>query len=316
MRLEEAVPTFSTERVKRIYGEGNVSQVYLFEGPTGVGKTTVARIVSRASVCEREDKPCLECEACEGMESSSDFLEINVANFRGIDAIRSLQEQVYYRPSFLKRKIFILDEVHQLTNDSQQLLLKVLEEPPPGVLFFLCTTAKGSLKRTLIDRASTVRFLPVTGEQAYELIDQVLKIEGEENSLKDTERNRIITTSEGSVRALLNGVQAFLEGDTAADWGQDDVPGGVPELAKALVAKDWPGAREVLASTSTRKSPESIRIGVSNYLRAVILKKDKASDCIPLAQPLGHMAGTLADEPAIDQYNQLVLRCLRACYKS
>lgn len=317
MTLDEIVPTVSIERLQRIYEEENVSQVYLFDGPTGVGKTTAARIVARASVCESDDKPCLRCDSCQELETSSDFLEINVANFRGIDAIRTLQESIQLHSQSLSKKIYVLDEVHQLTNDSQQLLLKVLEEPPTDVLFFLCTTEKGKLKRTLIDRTSTVRFAEVTKDQAYSVIEQVFWTEGHDpGNLSGAQKDHIISTSRGSVRALLNGIQAYLEGDTATDWGEDDTPEGVPELAQALMAKDWTVACGILGNPKIRKAPESIRIGVSNYLRSIILKKKMAGECVQAAFPLGHMAGTLSNEPGIDQYNQLVLRCLRACYKS
>lgn len=317
--LNEAAPTFPIRRVSKIVSDPNASQIYLFEGATGTGKTSVARIVSRASVCVSDDKkvekPCLTCAACRDLEHAMDFMEINVANFRKIDDVRTIIEGMRYAPTSLSRKIYIFDEGHQLTHDSQQLLLKVFEEPPAGMLIFLCTTEKKGLKQTLIDRAATVTFKRLTKEFALGIIDQVLENEKHEEMPAATKLD-MVRRADGSARALMNFLQAYLDGDYDVGVEEEgEAPSVVKDLAQALMAKDWAATRMLLGEPTVRQAPESIRIGVSSYLRAIALGHKTINNALSVASPLGHLAGTLSSEPQVDQYNQFVLRCMRACYK-
>ena len=115
--LNEVVPTVTTTRLKKILTDPNASQVFRFEGLTGAGKTTCARILARASVCSSdEDKPCLECDNCRQLETCGDFYEVNIADQRGIDDMRALIDGMRAFPFYLTRKIYVLDEVHQLSD--------------------------------------------------------------------------------------------------------------------------------------------------------------------------------------------------------
>jgi DNA polymerase III subunit gamma/tau len=313
--MQEAVPTFPVRRVKNIIEDPNAAQVYLFEGITGTGKTTCARIIARAAICECEgDKPCLECSACRAMENSRDYTEINVANFRKIDDIRAIIDGMRYLPSELKVRVLIFDEVHQLTPDSQQLLLKVLEEPPRETLIFLCTTEKTGLKRTLISRALEINFKRVTRAHATKIVEQIFE-DHDKGQPSDELLNDMFSRADGSIRDLLNLLQAYLDDDYEIGMSEQEleVSPDVKELARALMRKDWQTASGVLQAQKVKKAPESFRIGVSNYLRAIAL--NKSSVRMDVASALGQIAGTLYGEPPIEQYNLLVLRCLRACYK-
>lgn len=316
-RLDEAAPTFPKQRLQKICRDGVPGQVYLFEGPTGTGKTTCARIVAHAAVCEDEDpknRPCLK-DTCQGCGSyitgHPDLVEINAAHFRKVEDARELVSQLRLRPFGLRKKVYILDEVHQLTKDAQQVLLKELEEPPDHVLFFLCTTETKGLSKTLVDRALTVRFRTLALEDAKLVLKQVLSLQDAE--LDPSTWPEIIESAQGSVRALLNSLEAALEGDFDAQAWHEEGAEDVPKLAKALMQRDWGLTRKILATVENARA-EALRIGVESYLRAVMLKKPTAQDALEAGYPLKYLTGSLGNEVKVSQLNILAYRCLQICY--
>ena len=141
---------------------GRAAHAYLFAGPRGVGKTTMARILAKALNCERGpvEEPCNECRACRavGAGNAMDVIEIDGASNRGIDDIRELREAVRYAPAMLTRKVYIIDEVHMLTTDAFNALLKTLEEPPPHAVFVLATTEALKVPQTILSRCQRFDF--------------------------------------------------------------------------------------------------------------------------------------------------------------
>jgi len=141
-----------------------LSHAYLFCGPRGTGKTTSARILSKALNCLDFDKesfePCNKCSACEGINNTSilDVIEIDAASNRGIDEIRLLKENVGFAPTQVKNKVYIIDEVHMLTNEAFNALLKTLEEPPSNVYFILATTEAHKIPETIVSRCQKFNF--------------------------------------------------------------------------------------------------------------------------------------------------------------
>jgi DNA polymerase-3 subunit gamma/tau len=163
------------QRFADVTGQGAVSRTlsnalktertahaYLFSGPRGVGKTTMARILAKALNCEKgpAEEPCNECLPCREITSGRaiDVIEIDGASNRGIDDIRELRESARYSPAMLRRKVYIIDEVHMLTQDAFNALLKTLEEPPAHVVFILATTEPLKVPQTILSRCQRFDF--------------------------------------------------------------------------------------------------------------------------------------------------------------
>ena len=141
---------------------GRVAHAFLFSGPRGSGKTTTARILAKALNCHQSNpgEPCGQCVACNEIAAGNcmDVLEIDAASNRGIDEIRELREEVRYKPARDRNKIFIIDEVHMLTPEAFNALLKTLEEPPPHVIFIMATTEYHKIPATILSRCQQYNF--------------------------------------------------------------------------------------------------------------------------------------------------------------
>jgi DNA polymerase III gamma/tau subunit len=480
-RLSEICPTFHIKDARAILEDPNASRVWLFEGLTGAGKTSLARLIARASVCNSDlEKPCLECDPCKSLESSPDYMEINGADVRGIDAMREITTGMRTYPCFLDKKIYVFDEcfskktlvetsngpreirtinpgdkvfslhgldlvkhvfknkvslsrtikltlsdgrvifttkkhrfwtnagwveaqylqhrkvllfnfssnmsdhalddkksfeskgitvahsevyeprsndkafvsvigdkerkqgfvefydlemrghpsffanricVHncqQITPQAQELLNKVLEEPPEDSLIFLCTTNKKGLKRTLLGRCSKINFRRITKKQCGLIISQVFR--DAKQDLPDPEKTEdIFRRANGSVRDLLVILDAYLRGTfkVGSDYVEDDISVGSPDIFKLVngyINKDWDTVRKVLATENVKNDPDGYRETVCAFLARDALKYPEAK--LSIASALGHLGGSLWEEPKREQHSLLILRSLRACYQS
>lgn len=189
--------------------ENRIGSAYLFFGPRGVGKTTIARILARRINCTNpnQGEPCNECDSCKSIIDgrSLDVIEIDAASNRRIEDVRELRENVKFQPMNSKRKVYIIDEVHMLTTESFNALLKTLEEPPDHVAFVLATTELNKVPETILSRCQVFTFRKVPLHRVQEYLAYICKtenIEAEQDALFWIARK-----GDGSVRDSLS----FLE---------------------------------------------------------------------------------------------------------
>lgn len=210
----------ASRSLKNAIEQGQVSHAYLFYGSRGVGKTSTARILARSLNCQTKGASTTPCEVCENCKTirtgnNVDVIEMDAASNRGIDHIRELRENARFAPMQSRYKVYIIDEVHMLTNESFNALLKTLEEPPEHVVFILATTEQHKIPETILSRCQNFAFRKFSHEDTEDRLRYVLeqeKIDFEEKSLFP-----IIQRAEGSMRdalSLTDQVIAFCGGKT------------------------------------------------------------------------------------------------------
>ncbi|MGZ4122480.1 MAG: DNA polymerase III subunit gamma/tau [Tumebacillaceae bacterium] len=195
-----------TRTLQNALRQHRFAHAYLFNGPRGTGKTSAAKILSKAINCEHgpAEEPCNECHACLGITKGTimDVLEIDAASNRGVDEIRDLRDKVKFAPTEVRYKVYIVDEVHMLTTEAFNALLKTLEEPPHHVMFILATTEPHKLPATIISRCQRFDFRRIMGRQ---IVDRLRFIADEKGVTVEEEALWLVArAAEGGMRDALS----------------------------------------------------------------------------------------------------------------
>jgi DNA polymerase-3 subunit gamma/tau len=233
-----------------------VAHAYLFAGPRGTGKTSAARILAKCLNCQRggpRPDPCGECEACQSITAGTafDVIEIDAASNRGINEIRELRERVKFAPAQFRTKVYIVDEVHMLTAEAFNALLKTLEEPPPNVVFVLATTEAHKVPPTILSRVQRYEFRRMQPADILERLESVAK--AERISAERSALQRLAFLADGAMRdalVLLEQARGFAGKSTIDDAVLDAAFGApvydlVEQMADAVAGSD---ARAVLGA--------------------------------------------------------------------
>lgn len=230
---------------------------YLFTGPTGCGKTTIGRIIASSLGAVKDD-----------------FIEVDSADFRGIDMVREIRMKSMYRPLHGKCRVWLLDECHKMTNDAQNALLKILEHPPKHVYFILCTTDPQKLLSTVKGRCSHFTLQLLNEIQMRGLLMTVVK--GENETLTKPVYQQIIDDSQGHPRNALQILEQVLNAEpdnrlVVAEKTAELVAESI-QLCRALIGKkSWKEISQILAGLK-EQDPEPIRRHVLGYCQAILIK--------------------------------------------
>ncbi len=195
-----------TETLKRQVESGRLSHAYLFVGTRGTGKTSCAKILSRAVNCEHpvDGNPCNKCAACTGIENGTvlDVVELDAASNNGVDNVRALRDEAVYSPSSVKKRIYIVDEVHMMSNSAFNALLKILEEPPEHLMFILATTELHKVPATIVSRCQRFSFKRILPEDMKNHLLHIADAEGIDLTSDGAEL--LSRLSDGAVRDALS----------------------------------------------------------------------------------------------------------------
>jgi len=264
---------------------GKTAHAYLMVGPRGTGKTTTARILAKALNCEKlkaNGDPCDKCSNCLSIKEGSfiDLIEIDAASNRGIDDIRELKDKIKLAPTMGKTKVYIIDEVHMLTPEAFNALLKTLEEPPRKTVFILCTTEDHKVPSTIKSRCQILRFKRPTIEQIVSVLKEVAK--GEEIKISDEDLIKIAEASMGDYRGACVLLEQVHEGDVDVNTLLSlSSKKKYVECVDFLLDSDVSGALNIVSEVYNEGIDLYVWVGeFLKYLRSMLFIKSGVSDIV------------------------------------
>jgi DNA polymerase-3 subunit gamma/tau len=294
------------ETLRRAVESGKIAHAYLFCGPRGTGKTSTGRILAKAVNCTSQNRgePCNACSICRSITEgrAPDVIEIDAASNRGIDEIRSLREKVHYAPNLARYKVYIVDEVHMLTEAASNALLKTLEEPPPHVVFVLATTEPHKVLPTIMSRCQRFNFRRLAQGA---MVDKLKLICQQEDIGVGLDSLRLIAQAAGgSLRDAENLLQQLVAyyGDRV-DCDEIRMALGlssdlrVGQLAKCIADRDIPKGLQIINSVNDDGIDlRQFNLGLVEYLRGLLLVKSGCEEGLDVtAENLAEMRSVVGD---------------------
>ena len=268
--------------LKQAVEQDKISHAYLFSGPRGTGKTSVAKIFAKAMNCPNQvgGEPCNNCYICQAVTDGSleDVIEMDAASNNGVDEIRDIRDKSTYAPSIAQYKVYIIDEVHMLSTGAFNALLKTLEEPTPNVVFILATTELHKIPATILSRVQRFEFKSIKTQDIRDHIFQILEKEGIDY---ETEAVEIIARrAEGGMRdalSILDQALSLTQEATLTTAVSEEITGTISLSAldhyvAALAQKDVPGALQNLDLIfENGKSMARFVVDLLQYLRDILI---------------------------------------------
>ncbi len=245
-KIDDLDLTEVREQLSKILGTKNISHAYLFVGPRGSGKTSAARILARVVNCQNRkegiyQEPCGKCEACKSIKTGScvDVLEIDAASHGLVDDIRDLREKIRLAPVVTEKKVYIIDEVHMMSNSGFNALLKTLEEPPSHAIFILCTTEDHKVPETIASRCVKVLFKKGSRTEVKRALQKAVK--GEKLKIGEKTLDLLAGVVDGSLREAHKVLEQLAIGGKEID---EESVRGVLGLVRGVTAAKLIGAIE------------------------------------------------------------------------
>lgn len=268
--------------LKQAVEQDKISHAYLFSGPRGTGKTSVAKIFAKAMNCPNQvgGEPCNNCYICQAVTDGSleDVIEMDAASNNGVDEIRDIRDKSTYAPSIAQYKVYIIDEVHMLSTGAFNALLKTLEEPTPNVVFILATTELHKIPATILSRVQRFEFKSIKTQDIRDHIFQILEKEGIDYEKEAVEI--IARRAEGGMRdalSILDQALSLTQEATLTTAVSEEITGTISLSAldhyvAALAQKDVPGALQNLDLIfENGKSMTRFVVDLLQYLRDILI---------------------------------------------